>query len=74
MKADVKPVVPTTSPSTGSVEARRLKTGETAVFSQRTTAAKRKAAADRLLRSMPPAVKSGQKPAHALLAESRAGR
>lgn len=74
VKDDVKPVVSTDSPSAGSSGARRLKAGETAMFSMRTTAAKRKAAASRLLRGMPPAAKAGRKPAHVLLAESRGGR
>lgn len=74
MKTDVKPVVPAATPSAGSAKARRLKAGEMAVFSTRTTAAKRKAAVSRLLHGMPPVVKGGQKPAHVLLAEARAGR
>ena len=53
---------------------KKVGAGETAMFSMRTTAAKRKAAASRLLRGMPPAAKAGRKPAHVLLAESRGGR
>ena len=51
-----------------------MKPGSAYIFTTPTTPEKRRAAADRLLRNMPPAVKKGEKPAHVLLAEYRAGK
>ncbi|MDO9450558.1 MAG: hypothetical protein Q7J21_08745 [Rugosibacter sp.] len=44
------------------------------VFTTETTPEKRRQAADRLLRNMPKPVKKGEKSAHVLLAEYRAGK
>jgi hypothetical protein len=51
-----------------------MKPGSAYIFTTPTTPEKRRAAADRLLRNMPPPVKKGEKPAHVLLAEYRAGK
>ena len=56
------------------IDAGTIKRGQVVVCRTETTPAKRKSAVTRLLKGMPPAVKPGQKPAHVLLAEYRAGK
>lgn len=58
----------------GAVEMRPLEEGVVVVYYKPTTPEKRRAAVDHLLRTMPPPVKPGEKPAHELLAEYRAGK
>lgn len=73
MKSASKAAVVPASSRKPAAESRLIKGGEFVDYYLPTTPAKRKAAVDRLLRHMPPAVKRGEKPAHVLLAEERAG-